>query len=149
MDKEDLEIQLERFWEVTHPYRCRSDRESRWRKDAPPLRAMISVHCGVMQDLDHIGDVFEWLIDESGEPLSEYLEAEVLKLENGVYIWEGTLGGSSYQDYFGEYDDDYWLKGEFRLATKEEWQDYVSGDHPWDVSLWQCSSVNTKHPKEK
>lgn len=142
-DDEGPELRVDRFWAITHPRRrIHTKFRNRYREDAPKLRALVAIHCGVLQDLIHIGEDLEWLIDESGEPLKEYIQTDWSGLPNGIYIWEGELGsdGGS-NDYFGEYECDFWLEGEFRPATKEEWEAHVNGEYPWDPSLWLLSAL--------
>jgi hypothetical protein len=94
----------------------------------------------------------EWLIDEPGEPLDEYIQTDWSSLPSGIYIWEGEINsdGGSY-DYFGEYECEHWLEGEFRPATKEEWEAHVNGEYPWDPSLWILSAldVDPENPPER
>lgn len=134
-DDAETELRVDRFWAVTHPCR-RTVPIYRYREDAPKLRALVVIHCGVLQDLVHIGEELEWLIDEPREPLSEYINTDWSGLPNRIYIWEGELKSDGVSDYYGEYEYDFWLEGEFRLATKEEWEAYVNGEYPWDSSLW-------------
>lgn len=54
-------------------------------------------------------------------------------LEAGVWLWEGTIVGST--DYWGEYDEE--LAGEFRKLTKEDWDLLQGGDVLWDSSEWE------------
>ena len=148
LDNEVPELRVDRFWAVTHPRRRRIShfkRYARYREDAPKLRALVAIHCGVLQDLIHIGEALEWLLDDPREPISEFLETDWSGLPNGIYIWEGELkssGGSS--NYYGEYEWEHSLEGEFRPATKEEWESHVNGDYPWDPSLWISSALEVK-----
>lgn len=149
-DYDDLpELRVDRFWAVTHPRRraVLHLKNHRYREDAPKLRALVAIHCGVLQDLIHIGEALEWLVDESGDPLSEFIQTDWSSLPNGIYIWEGELKSDGSYDYYGEFEPDFWLEGEFRPATKEEWESYVNGETPWDPSLWILSALEIK-PKE-
>jgi len=146
-DNDLPELRVDRFWSVTHPRRRHF--KHRYREDAPKLRALVAIHCGVLQDLTHIGEDLEWLVDESGDPLSDFLlKIDWSGLPSGIYIWEGELksDGISY-DYFGEFEPDFWLEGEFRPATKEEWESHVNGEYPWDPGLWILSALEVK-PEE-
>ena len=147
-DDDVPELRVDRFWAVTHPRRrLVSHFKHRYREDAPKLRALVAIHCGVLQDLIHIGEALEWLIDESGEPLSDYITTSWSNLPNGIYIWEGEINSDGGSFDYGEYECEHWLEGEFRLATKEEWEAHVNGEYPWDPSLWISSAVEVK-PEE-
>jgi hypothetical protein len=134
-DSEYPGLVLDRFWAVTHPRRRGLGRK--YREDAPNPRALVAIYHGVLQDLIHVGEAFDWLLDESGDSLSEYLMDESSTMTDGVYVWEGEVKDDGcYDNYSGGYEADYYLDGNFRLATKEEWLDYVNGEHPWDPTLW-------------
>lgn len=144
-DDDGRGLLLERFWAVTHPHR--KDWKTRYREDAPKNRALVAIHCGIPKDLDHIGEDFEWLLDENGEDLTEYLP-EKCDIPNGVYIWEGVVKVHCYEDYWtGGTECDYEVDGEFRPATEEEWAAWVGGEYPWDPMLWYSSKVEPE-PEE-
>jgi hypothetical protein len=110
---------------------------------------LVAIYYGVLQDLIHIGEVFEWLLDDVGDPLSDYLRDVAKTMVDGVYVWEGDLRDvGCYDDYTGGYEADFYLEGDFRLATKEEWIDYVNGEHTWDLSLWISDEFGPKKSKE-
>jgi hypothetical protein len=97
---------------------------------------MVVLHCGVPQELCHIGKDLQWLLDESGDKLTDHIPKK-LDLPDGVYIWEGQVIIEGYEDYWsGGYESESWAEGEFRLATKEEWEAWVRGEYPWDPYLW-------------
>lgn len=144
-DDDQPELRVDRFWAVTHPRRRRYHR--RYREDAPKLRALVAIHCGILQDLIHIGEALEWLIDETGEPLGDYIHTAWSDLPSGIYIWEGEVNSDGYTDYYGEYECEHWLEGEFRPATKEEWEAHVNGEYPWDPSLWLLSALEVEPEK--
>ena len=128
VEEEDYDsggLVLTRFWEVTHPHR--SDGKARYRSDAPKNRALVTIHCGVPQELCHIGEEFEWLLDENGEKITDHIPDEI-NLPDGVYIWEGSVRVDCYDDYYsGGYESESYAEGDFRLATKEEWSAWVKG----------------------
>ena len=145
-------LTLERFWSITHPHHRRKPERytHRYRKDAPKLRALVVVHCGIIQELCHIGEALEWLIDESGEDMTRYLEGDGVDLPNGVYIWEGEVKDSGcYDSYYGVHESDPYLEGGYRPATKEEWEYHVNGDYPWDPALWFDSVSQDPEPPSK
>ncbi len=132
LNKVEEGLNLERFWSVTHPQR-RVHETPRYKEDAPPNRALIAVHEGVIQDLFHIGESFEWLLDDWGDELSDYLSVD---LPNGIHVWEGSVKVHPWYDYYEGTDYDYELIGTVRPATKDEWESYVKGNYPWEISLW-------------
>ena len=144
-DDDGRGLLVERFWAVVHPHR--RSWKTRYRKDAPKNRALVVINFGIPQDLCHIGEDFEWLLDENGDKLTEYLP-EKCDLPNGVYIWEGVVTSRCWEDYCGggvECDDD--VDGEFRPVTEEEWSAWVGGEYPWDPMLWYLSDVEEDDEK--
>ena len=82
--------------------------------------------------------------------MADYLKEDGSNLPNGVYIWEGEArdkGG--YDSEYGHYESDCYLEGNFRPATREEWEYHVNGDYPWDPALWfDCASLDPEPPSK-
>ena len=129
-------IELERFWGVVNPNK-QDEYDRKYRSDAPPNRALVFIHCGVLKELCRIGREFDWLLDWNGEDFEDYIGDDFNDLPSGAYIWEGRVITTSHYSYLDGADDcDHELDGEFRPATLEEWKAYTEGEYPWDPNLW-------------
>ena len=95
----------------------------------PKDRALVVVQDQRCLVLDHIGPALDYLEDLG--TLDTSLDKDLSTLVQGVYIWRGKLIKSS----TGEE-----LRGQWRMATKEEWICHINGDFPWDPNLWLASS---------
>jgi hypothetical protein len=102
-----------------------------YKKDRPLDCVMYVAMYGKCMVLDYIGPFVDYLAHESS--LEDQIEQDVI-CENdvGVYIWSGC--GEQIQYFAGDYDVQ--MNGDYRLATKEEWEHHVNDEYPWDRSLW-------------
>jgi hypothetical protein len=109
--------------------------DSKYLKCCPKSQALIIIHEEIPLILQHIGSDLDYL-DDIGM-LSEYFESECEAITSGVYIWEGGLHvDKSYYGYYGDFEQDEWLEGKLRQATKEEWQAHLNDEWVWDLKLW-------------
>jgi hypothetical protein len=102
----------------------------KYRKPCPDDMALVVVHEGRGEILDHIGPGLQY-VEDSGMR-SDYFDPCCEGQSSGVFIWEGRMATETYAN--GEHD--YYLDGTFRPATKEEWYAYLEGKPPWDPSRW-------------
>lgn len=94
-----------------------------------PSKAIIVIYLGVPSLEYHHGSALEYWMDTVGpEDFLKEVIGKEQEEQDGVYVWSGTIGSN--QDYYGEWDE--WLEGELRPITKEEWQDHITENIPWD-----------------
>lgn len=127
--KAELE-DIESYWDLVkpNPDRLVEPPKKKYKDLCPKDLALVAVYENKGLVLQFIGDSLDYLWEECR---LDY-EFDLCELPNGIYIWEGTL--HVVQDYYGDYDE--FLKGDFRLATKEEWVAHTKEEYPWDTSLW-------------
>ena len=129
-------IEFDVFWGISNPNK-QDEYDRKYRDDAPPNRALVFIHCGVLKELCRIGREFDWLLDWNGENFEDYIGEDFNDMPSGAYIWEGHVVTTTSYDYWsGGSDCDHELVGEFRPATLEEWKAYTEGEYPWDPNLW-------------
>lgn len=111
----------------------------KWRPvlERPLDRVLYIVYLGVINVLYYIGPSLDAFIDSDGKLEDELPDTDPTTGNPlcGVYVFEGSLHTIRYDTPNGS-DYDMELVGISRLATKEEWQDWVNDLYPWDKSLW-------------
>lgn len=112
----------------------------------PEDRALVVVHEHACLVLDHIGVELDRLEGEGilGE-FDEILEDDP-PVASGVYIWQGCVNWTTPTPPSFD-DSECMLVGSFRLATYEEWDAHLRGEHPWDPSEWKEEDMAEKHVK--
>ena len=117
-----------------------------YKKDRPLDRALVVVHEHQCCVLGAIGPGLDQLASEYGlQPyFGEYTERDPPPV-SGTYIWEGHLTWTKATP--PDYDDsEIELVGEFRKATRKEWDAWCKGEHPWDPNEWkepECLSISS------
>jgi hypothetical protein len=92
----------------------------------PKDRALVVVQDQRCLVLDHIGPSLDYLEDLG--TLDTSLDKDLTTLVQGVYIWMGKL----FQTSKGPEE----LRGQWRMASKDEWIRHLDGKSPWESRLW-------------
>ena len=100
----------------------------KYRRPCPEDMALVVVHEGRALVLDHIGSGLSYITDAG--MMDDYLDPCCKGVASGVYVWKGRLLSVNHDD------PDTYLDGDFRLATKEEWNKHLAGKDIWDPTLW-------------
>jgi hypothetical protein len=118
-----------------------SDTGNVYRVDHPEKeQALVVVLFGKLLLLDHIGPELDGL--QLQGDLEEQLQSDFdsSELADGLYLWSGSLKVDGHYSYYGEYDCEVWLEGEFVAATEEGWKSHIEGDSVWDSRDWLVDS---------
>jgi hypothetical protein len=133
-------VEIESYWEAIKPNPDLLIEPEvvprKYKKGCPLDRALVVIHEGRADVLEHIGSGLDYLSNEC--MLSDEVGSLCEGLASGVYILDGhmvTTGPSYYGDY------DCYFEGDFRPATKKEWAAYLDAEYLWDESLWYESEI--------